>query len=152
MGLKSMAGKFVKRNWNVRSWLYVDQIKAEHKMIASLAKTVMCLGAPKDDESNKSFDELVSEHDYTAHDLVLMVRKSKQLSYVYAVASLLIIAYLVIVMAQGNVFSAVCCVPLAGVCLAFAFKESYFAFCVRSKSFGVSVWSWCSQLFSCGDM
>lgn len=152
MGLKSGTKKFFKRSWNVASWLNLEQIKEEHRVIASLAKKVMCLEKPNSDGTNKDFNELVSEHNYTESDLRLMIRKSKQLSYLYAVVSLLIIGYLLIVMAQGNIFSAMCCIPLAGVCLAYAFKESYFAFCVRSKSFGVSVWSWCSQLFSCEDM
>ena len=139
--------KFVKRGWNIKSWVQVDQLKKDHEFTKSLL-VEMVDRVKNPGKSAEDFNSLVEESKHTPSSIIALQKRARMFSYVYAAFGLLVVFYLIYLFCVGAILPAISCFSIVAVFAALSFKESFFAFCLDKKSFDQTFVSWLVR-FNC---
>ena len=138
---------FLKRGWNIKSWVQADQLKKDHEFTKSLLVEVVDQVKNRGEDA-KDYHSLVEESKHTSADLERLQKRARLLSYVYAACGLLVVFYLIYLFHVGALLPAISCFSIVAVFAALSFKESFFAFCLDKKSFKQTFMSWLVR-FNC---
>jgi hypothetical protein len=152
MGFKRGIKGFFKRGWSVRSWVQADNLKQEHQFIKGLAKTLVSQARSKDQsEEVQDYQEIVNDNGYSDTQIESMKKRSRLLFWCYIVFALLLVAYMLRMFYVGSFISGVCSISMILLVMACAFKESFFVFCLKKKSFQQTFSAWLQQWTGGGE-
>lgn len=136
----------IKRSVDVASWMHTEHLGQEHRFIKTLCASVFSLKKKSSSASESSFNQLREKHAYSDAKLQQLQRQSLRLSYGYAGFAAVVALYVIHLLSLGLLMAGITSFCLVLALLAFAFKESYFAFCLKRQSFELGFKDWCQYM------
>ncbi len=145
MGVKSLFKKGFGSGLSPKKWVGFDQLKSDSISLGQMIKRVFKRSQKV--KKKETFEQAVKRFNLTEADIQKRIKSAKELVVIFLALSAVLIVYTIYQWSGGHIVSGFICFILSLLILAYAFREHFNLFQMRSRRLGCTYSEWFNSLF-----